>query len=507
MKEKSFGQSIGGLKGAKIGFYLNCNQFVKGTLLEVKQDHLVVDVNDIVHYFSLHQIHALSKNATDIRISSQILPYLDRDHFTDVLKDLKYSWVTINSLSNQLFVGLLSKITDDHIILIRNGEQLYIQNSFISNIYKGNYKIEEVAQIPPIQSKNETSVSTIEEIQEYALEDEAIVQSLSKKTDVDNFQMDNPQSSTKVDFIDEPKSIFPNKHFLLKLDSALSIDVDQPPLLHSEVDSSFDLDQTPSLQSEGDSSGDLDQTPLLQSKGDSSGDLDQTPLLQSKGDSSGDLDQTPLLHSEGDSSFDLDQTPLLQSEGDSSGDLDQTPLLHSEGDSSGDLDQTHLLYSDDEGSNQNVLQTNKKRVPITFNTIFSNQHSKETEHIPLNEDKSISNELPSIKSDLENLVEKLDSANEKLTQLTSKKINSKEEKIILEKQYFALMKYARKIAINENLDGTVFKLSSGNTKLAHSPIRQLSLKEEKSMLKKQYFALMKHAEKMYRQLRDERLKH
>ncbi|MGE7922690.1 hypothetical protein ACQKND_05865, partial [Viridibacillus arvi] len=176
-------------------------------------------------------------------------------------------------------------------------------------------------------------------------------------------------------------------------------------------------------------------------------------------------------------------------------------------DSSFDLDQTPLLYSDDEGSNQNVLQTNKKRVPITFNTIFCNQHSKETEHIPLNAEKSISNELPSIKSDLENLVEKLDSANEKLTQLTSKKINSKEEKIILEKQYFALMKYARKIAINENIDGTVFKLSSGNTKLAHSPIRQLSLKEEKIMLKKQYFALMKHAEKMYRQLRDERLRH
>ncbi|MGG0666463.1 hypothetical protein ABE042_20375 [Viridibacillus arvi] len=539
MKEKSFGQSIGGLKGAKIGFYLNCNQFVKGTLLEVKQDHLVVDVNDIVHYFSLHQIHALSKNATDIRISSQKLPYLDRDHLTDVLKDLKYSWVTINSLSNQLFVGLLSKIADDHIILIRNGEQLYIQNSFISNIYKGNYKIEEVAQIPPIQSKDETSVSTIEEVQEYALEDEAIVQSLSKKTDVDNFQMDNPQSSTKVDFIDEPKSIFPNKHFLLKLDSALSIDLDQPPLLHSEVDSSFDLDQLPLLHSEVDSSFDLDQTPLLQSEGDSSFDLDQlpllhsevnssfdldqTPLLQSEGDSSFDLDQTPLLQSEGDSSFDLGQTPLLQSEGDSSIVLDQTPLLQSEGDSSFDLnqtpllqsevnssfdlDQTPLLYSDDEGSNQKVLQTNKKRVPITFNTIFSNQHSKETEHIPLNEEKSISNELPSIKSDLENLVEKLDSANEKLTQLTSKKINSKEEKIILEKQYFALMKYARKIANNENLDGTIFKLSSGNTKLAHSLIRQLSLKEEKIMLKKQYFALMKHAEKMYRQLRDERLRH
>ncbi|MGE7922689.1 hypothetical protein ACQKND_05860, partial [Viridibacillus arvi] len=283
MKEKSFGQSIGGLKGAKIGFYLNCNQFVKGTLLEVKQDHLVVDVNDIVHYFSLHQIHALSKNATDIRISSRILPYLDGDHLTDVLKDLKYSWVTINSLSNQLFVGLLSKIADDHIILIRNGEQLYIQNSFISNIYKGNNKIEEVAQIPPIQSKNEVSVSTIEEVQDYALEDEAIVQSLSKKTDVDS-----PQSSTKVDFIDEPKSIFPNKHFLLKLDSTLSIDVDQPPLLHSEVDSSFDLDQTPLLQSEADSSFDLDQTPLLQSEADSSFDLDQTPLLQSEADSSFD---------------------------------------------------------------------------------------------------------------------------------------------------------------------------------------------------------------------------
>ncbi|MFF3102604.1 hypothetical protein, partial [Viridibacillus arvi] len=152
MKEESFGQSIGGLKGAKIGLYLNCNQFIKGTLLEVKQDHLVVDVNDIVHYFSLHQIHVLSKNATDIRNNSKTIPYFDRDLLNDVLKDLKYSWVTINSLSKQFFVGLLSKIADDHIILISNGEQLYIQNSFISNIYKGNYKIEEVAQIPLIQS-------------------------------------------------------------------------------------------------------------------------------------------------------------------------------------------------------------------------------------------------------------------------------------------------------------------------------------------------------------------
>lgn len=350
LKEESFGRSIGELKGAKIGLYLNCNQFIKGTLLEVKQDHLVVDVNDIVHYFSLHQIHVLSKDATDIRNFPKTIPYFDRDRLTDVLKDLKYNWVTINSLSQQFFVGLLSRIADDHIILISNGEQFYIQNSFISNIYKGNYKIEEVSQIPLIQSNDkEASLSTIEKEQEHPLEDKISVQTNhSKKANVDDFQIDNPESSPMVNFINEPNVTISNNKYLL--DKTLSIDVDQPP--------------------------------------------------------------SPAV----DSSIDLNPSSLLRSNVDYTG----------------------------EGKISNVVQTNKKRVPITFNTIFNDQLSNTKENIPINDTESISDELTPFKRDFETLVEN-DSANGKFTQLPSEETNSKEEKMILEKQYFALMKHAEKM--------------------------------------------------------------
>ena len=69
--------------------------------------------------------------------------YLDKDHLADVLTALQYTWVSINSLGKQAFFGILSKISEDHIILIDKMEQLYIRKSYISNIYKGNYEIYE----------------------------------------------------------------------------------------------------------------------------------------------------------------------------------------------------------------------------------------------------------------------------------------------------------------------------------------------------------------------------
>lgn len=130
----------------KIGLFLDDNRFIEGVLLDVKQDHLIVEVDQNIFYFALEHIHALSKNAKDFRISSTIVPHLDRNNLAELLCELKYNWVTINSLSNQAFFGVLSNISEDHIILINNHEQLYIQKSFISNIYKGIFEIIEQAE-------------------------------------------------------------------------------------------------------------------------------------------------------------------------------------------------------------------------------------------------------------------------------------------------------------------------------------------------------------------------
>jgi hypothetical protein len=59
------------------------------------------------------------------------------------LMAMQYNLVSVNSLGKQAFFGMLSKISEDHIILIDNMEQLYIQKSYISNVFKGKYEVYE----------------------------------------------------------------------------------------------------------------------------------------------------------------------------------------------------------------------------------------------------------------------------------------------------------------------------------------------------------------------------
>ena len=118
----------------KIGLFLSDNQFIEGVLLEVKQDHLVVNVNQNVFYFALQHIQALSKNAKDFRVSSEIVHYVDKSYLVDVLKALRYNWVSINSMSDQAHLGVLSRISDDHITVINNSELLYIPKSSVFTI-------------------------------------------------------------------------------------------------------------------------------------------------------------------------------------------------------------------------------------------------------------------------------------------------------------------------------------------------------------------------------------
>ena len=171
MNKQNFEKALYTLKNMRIGLFLNDNQFIEGVLLDVKQDHLIIEVDQNILYFALQHIHALSKDAKDFRISSTIVPHLDGNDLAELLSELRYSWVTINSLSNQAFFGVLSKISDDHIILINNQEQLYIQKSFISNIYKGIYEvIEQVADNESVTPMNEelkeqTNSTQVEKVQ------------------------------------------------------------------------------------------------------------------------------------------------------------------------------------------------------------------------------------------------------------------------------------------------------------------------------------------------------
>ena len=79
--------------------------------------------------------------------------YLDRKHLTDLFDALKYNWVTINQFCNQTFNGLLSNISDDHIMLINDTEILIIHKSFISNIYKGTYEPKEQHDTSTVNKK------------------------------------------------------------------------------------------------------------------------------------------------------------------------------------------------------------------------------------------------------------------------------------------------------------------------------------------------------------------
>ena len=157
LQKQDFKKSLSVLKDTKIILFLSDNQFVEGILLDVKQDYLVVNVNQNIFYIALKHIQGLSKNAKGFRMSPQVMPYLNKDNLTDLLKALQYNLISVNSLGKQAFFGMLSKISDDHITLIDNMEQLYIQKSYISNIYKGKYEISE--------SSSNTNAETQEQLE------------------------------------------------------------------------------------------------------------------------------------------------------------------------------------------------------------------------------------------------------------------------------------------------------------------------------------------------------
>lgn len=143
MQRKKFENVLYSNENRNIGLFLTKNQFVEGILLDVQNNHIVLEVERNIVYIQIHQIQALSKSAKDLRIAKESSPYLVRNDFIDVLIALRYHWVTINKFSNPTLVGVLSSLFEDYIILINNKELLYIPISHVTdiscNISKSDY--------------------------------------------------------------------------------------------------------------------------------------------------------------------------------------------------------------------------------------------------------------------------------------------------------------------------------------------------------------------------------
>ncbi|MEK3978301.1 hypothetical protein MKY37_04320 [Psychrobacillus sp. FSL K6-2836] len=134
MQKKNFEKVLYANENRNIGLYLTKNHFVEGILLDVQKNHIVLEVNQKIVYFAIHQIQALSKSAKDQSIAKESSPHLVRNDLMDVLIALRYHWVTLNNFSNPTLFGILSSIFEDHIILINNKDLLYIPISHITDI-------------------------------------------------------------------------------------------------------------------------------------------------------------------------------------------------------------------------------------------------------------------------------------------------------------------------------------------------------------------------------------
>lgn len=120
----------------KIGIFLHHNQFAEGVLLAIKQDHLVVQIDGEIYYFTVEHIPAFTGNINHAQTSQkEVIPHHSND-LMGVLTHLQNKWVTINRFSDQVFSGILSSIQEDHIVVTNDQALHYIAISSIANIHQ-----------------------------------------------------------------------------------------------------------------------------------------------------------------------------------------------------------------------------------------------------------------------------------------------------------------------------------------------------------------------------------
>lgn len=503
LRERKFENLLDGLIDMEIGLLLSDNQFIKGVLLDVKHDYLVVEVNQIVYYFALQHIQALSKNAKNFHISSKMVPFIEKKYLVDVLKELRHNWVSINSLSDQALFGVLSRISDDHITVINNSEILYIPHSNISNISKEqiiiNKKQEqlEIQNCEIVEQMTSDHTQKIKEIARITTVEAPILEiSAGEVTGDENVSSEQPEVDPNIRVEIYAALLKVIKHNLLNRDieneqreDIIQEKAIQGIIVHIDDETKEQSDslivEMQDCQFEGEVAIEHTQT------------INETKPIKKL--------ETPLIENTAREGIEFENVNKENPE--ASSQLVKHDLLKRIDEYSLEVDQPGVLESTNQVSRKEQLlprqsrgKRKKKRLLLTaWSTMNNDSHAianheniaKENE-IPDCERDSIKMEQTSEpinslmkplhdqypKENFVNLEEKLDSAETTIIQLPIAHINPKEEKKMLEKQYYALMKQAETNCVNMTE-------------------KHINLSEEG-----QYLALMKHAAKKYREYKE-----
>ncbi|MFJ8066494.1 hypothetical protein ACIQYS_18000 [Psychrobacillus sp. NPDC096426] len=523
MREKNMKTVLDSLKNMKIRLYLEGSQFVEGVLLNVKQDYLVVDVGGKLCYFTLDHIQALSNNAKNFHIFPKNDVDLNNNDLIGVLKELKYNWVTINSLSDQELFGVLSNIFEDSIIVINQQELHYIAKSHISNIHKG------------ISEKEKNITSSKEKLNvEKTTANMELNQVMEKATEISQEETIQDVISSWIEEINEPVNSKDEVEKYLPQEQMVSDVKDET--------NSNELEKLNGDHEDPNFNGIKQLLEHLNSIGQFKVAEQSTEIRKE------------ITIQDAISSLIKEINELDDSKEEVEKYLPQKRVVSDINESIAQkIEPIHASLEEIiEGSNLDVVAdstTNKLKVekimqtepPVRKNekrillTPWSKMnYDQNAIAIAPKKDKESSNnigELPLKKTQL--LLDKeqdLPATNEALEQeelniemkspepieIVATKttlISPRERKAMLEKQYYALMRHAEQSSTNlEHQIATIKSFhpspleNEANNDLDSGELQKIRVQErkkgEKAMLEKQFNSLMRHAAKMYRQLRD-----
>lgn len=497
MQVKNFENVLSANKNREIGLYLNNNQFVDGILLDVKKDHIVLEVNRNIVYFAIHQIQALSKNAKDYSIAIETSPHLDRNDLTDVLIALRYHWVTVNDFGNHVLNGVLNSIFEDHIILINNKELLFIPKSYITNISSNI-------------SKNDLIF-------------------LNKKEQINIQKLYKTSISKGLMEVEKSYPISPQETVIPEIDILMNDELEVPTDIEKLEKNITVSNQEKAISNAGILVNVELEVPTFSEELENN---DATSMLEKQLDNVMEIECVNLAP-DGLVEIDLKQVETQNFE--ENDEVNTVELKHKE---------THISNSliDDEALSYSISRSKQKSVPLTAwsamnsdqSTIAIPKNMKSKSEVPvenpitvkqnldLNNSKSdVNHAIEERKSEVEfeALDEKPKPAEKKKPSKTVNAISPKEINKNLENQYYALMNYATKQITNSikneqeggksffhpSYNNEFYKLDENRASFKNfgtSETNTYSPKEEKDALEKQYISLMRHATKMYRTLRE-----
>ncbi|MEI2403149.1 DUF2642 domain-containing protein [Niallia taxi] len=439
MGEFTFSNALDRLKRFKIRLFLDKDQYVEGTLLDVKEDHLMLEMNGKIYYFALDQIHAITKNAKDNNPLSLEFPLETKKDLNALLEELRYSWVTITCNSNQVFKGMLSKVTEDFLILINKEEQMYILKTSIINIFNGLH------------------------------EDDS---SNSKQVQSSNNEDNSPDSKAHLEEVTEMSELFKEAP------------ADSNTETRDNADSKYSMEPAKSEVY------DFSMNPLVETISDS----DTIPLVDTVSDS----DTIPLV----DTVSDSDMSPLVDTISDSKAETINADSMMGIMKNSIVTGEPGAVIVNSEHTKSGVRETNN-----VFADIPSRQNKKQ--------DDTLHDFLTDVLTQkYKGSADTLDkSPKAESDQVSPKKEVKQKENNNLSDSVFkhplnplGSSLRSKKKQTELETENPEVPLNNENNEKTELKTQIINAKDQKLALEKQYFSLMKHAEYMYKKIREERLR-